>query len=96
MGWPMICIETRHAKAAMKAQQVKTDRNDARGLGRMMRTGRYKEVYIEGRYNQELRPLLNNRRCLLTSGGISGEATQSHRLQKRGRNEAAFAPNHYC
>jgi transposase len=41
MGWPMICIETRHAKAAMKAQQVKTDRNDARGLGRMMRTGRY-------------------------------------------------------
>jgi transposase len=31
LGHPAICIETRHAKAAMKAQQVKTDRNDARG-----------------------------------------------------------------
>jgi len=29
---------TRHAKAAMKAQQVKTDRNDARGLAHIMRT----------------------------------------------------------
>ena len=65
MGWPMICIETRHAKAAMKAQQVKTDRNDARGLAHMMRTGWYKEVHIKSRDSQELRMLLNNRRCLL-------------------------------
>ena len=65
MGWPMICIETRHAKAAMKAQQVKTDRNDARGLAHMMRTGWYKEVHIKSRDSQELRMLLKNRRCLL-------------------------------
>ena len=31
-GHPVTVIETRHAKAALKAQQVKTDRNDARGL----------------------------------------------------------------
>src|SRR5947209_4001430 len=30
-GLPVICIETRHAKAALQAQMVKTDRNDARG-----------------------------------------------------------------
>jgi transposase len=64
-GWPVICIETRHAKAAMKAQQVKTDRNDARGLAHIMRTGWYREVHIKSRDSQELRMLLNNRRCLL-------------------------------
>lgn len=65
VGWPVICIETRHAKAAMNAQQVKTDRNDARGLAHIMRTGWYKEVHIKSRDSQELRMLLNNRRFLL-------------------------------
>src|SRR3984893_16725434 len=64
-GWPVICIETRHAKAAMKAQQVKTDRNDARGLAHIMRTGWYKEVHVKSHDSQELRMLLNNRRFLL-------------------------------
>lgn len=64
-GWPMICMETRHAKAAMKAQQVKTDRNDARGLAHIMRTGWYREVHIKSRDSQELRMLINNRRFLL-------------------------------
>ena len=64
-GWPMICIETRHAKAAMVAQQVKTDRNDARGLAHIMRTGWYREVHIKSLESQELRMLLNNRRFLL-------------------------------
>jgi transposase len=63
--WPVICIETRHAKAAMGAQQVKTDRNDARGLAHIMRTGWYKEVHVKSQESQELRMLLNNRRFLL-------------------------------
>jgi transposase len=65
LKWPVICIETRHAKAAMKAQQVKTDRNDARGLAHIMRTGWYKEVHIKSHDSQELRMLLHNRRFLL-------------------------------
>ena len=36
-GLPMICIETRHTKAFLKAQENKTDRNDARGIAQMMR-----------------------------------------------------------
>jgi transposase len=66
MGHPAICIETRHAKAAMQAQQVKTDRNDARGIAHIMRTGWYKEVYIKSHVSQKLRILLANRRSLLT------------------------------
>ncbi|GJL53073.1 MAG: hypothetical protein NPIRA02_02050 [Nitrospirales bacterium] len=38
-GLPVLCLETRHAKAALQAQTVKTDRNDARGLAHIMRTG---------------------------------------------------------
>lgn len=36
---PAICIETRQANAAMKAMPNKTDRNDARALAQIMRTG---------------------------------------------------------
>ena len=34
-----ICIETRQANAAMKTMPNKTDRNDARALAQIMRTG---------------------------------------------------------
>lgn len=63
--WPAICIEARHAAAAMKAQQVKTDRNDARGLAHIMRTGWFREVHVKSHQSQKLRVLLCNRRCLL-------------------------------
>ena len=64
LGFPIICIETRHAKAALEAQTVKTDKNDARGLAHIMRTGWYKEVHIKSNESQKARVLLNNRRCV--------------------------------
>lgn len=36
---PAVCIETRHAKAAMSAMPNKTDRNDARAIAQIIRTG---------------------------------------------------------
>ena len=33
----MICVETRHMQAVLKAQINKTDRNYARGIAQMMR-----------------------------------------------------------
>src|SRR5437667_12137768 len=38
-GLPVICVETRHMRAMLKAQINKTDRNDARGIAQMMRVG---------------------------------------------------------
>ena len=38
-GLPATCIETRKANAAMKTMPNKTDRNDARALAQIMRTG---------------------------------------------------------
>jgi len=38
--FPVICVETRHMNALLKAQHVsKSDRNDARGIAQMMRVG---------------------------------------------------------
>ena len=36
---PVVCVETRHMQALLKAQINKTDRNDVRGIAQMMRTG---------------------------------------------------------
>ena len=36
LGLPVICIDARHAKAVLKMQINKSDRNDAAGIARMM------------------------------------------------------------
>ena len=47
-GLPVVCVETRHMKVVLKAQQVnKSDRNDARGRAPMMRVGLYKPVHVK-------------------------------------------------
>jgi hypothetical protein len=46
-GLPVICVETRHMWAALKAQINKTDRNDARGIAQMMRVGLYRPVHVK-------------------------------------------------
>ena len=45
-GLPVICVETRHMKAALSAQINKSDRNDARGIAQMMRVGLYRPVHV--------------------------------------------------
>jgi transposase len=63
-GLPVICIETRHAQAVLKAQINKTDRNDARGIAQMMRVGLYRPVHVKTLASQQIRALLNGRRFL--------------------------------
>src|SRR5215472_16762724 len=47
LGLPVICIDARHAKAALKMQLNKSDRNDAVGIARIMQCGWYKEVRVK-------------------------------------------------
>lgn len=44
---PIVCIDARHANAALKMMPNKTDRHDAIGLAQIMRTGWFKEVRIK-------------------------------------------------
>jgi transposase len=63
-GLPVICVETRHMKAALSAQRNKTDRNDARGIAQMMRVGLYRPVHVKTLTSQKQRMLLTARRLL--------------------------------
>ena len=63
-GLPVICVETRHMQAVLKAQINKTDRNDARGMAQMMRVGLYRPVHVKTLRSQKLRMLLTHRKLL--------------------------------
>jgi transposase len=71
-GLPVICVETRHMRAVLKAQINKTDRNDARGMAQMMRAGLYRPVHVKTLRSQKLRMLLTHRK-LLQSKAIAVE-----------------------
>jgi transposase len=64
-GLPVICIETRQANAAMKTMPNKTDRNDARALAQIMRTGWFRQVHVKSRQCRLWRSLLVARRTVL-------------------------------
>ncbi len=64
-GLPAICIETRQANATMKTMPNKTDRNDARALAQIMRTGWYRQVHVKSRQCRLWRSLLVARRTVL-------------------------------
>ena len=64
-GLPAICIETRQANAAMKTMPNKTDRNDARALAQIMRTGWFRQVHVKSRQCRLWRSLLVARRTVL-------------------------------
>lgn len=47
-GLPAICIDARHAKAALDLAANKTDANDADGLAQLAEVGFYREVRVKG------------------------------------------------
>ena len=65
LGLPVICIDARHAKAVLKMQINKSDRNDAIGIARIMQTGWFKEVHVKDIDSQSIRALLASRALLV-------------------------------
>src|ERR671910_600157 len=63
-GLPVVCIETRHAKAFLKAQVNKTDRHDARGIAQMMRVNLFRPVHVKTLSSQKRRARLTARKLL--------------------------------
>src|SRR6516165_271241 len=47
-GLPAICIDARHAKAALDMAANKTDANDADGLAHLAEVGFFREVRVKG------------------------------------------------
>jgi transposase len=61
LGLPVICIDARHAKAALSMQINKSDRNDAAGIARIMQAGWYREVQVKRLVCHAVRAVLNSR-----------------------------------
>jgi transposase len=65
LGLPVICIDARHARAVLKMQINKSDRNDAAGIARIMQTGWFKEVRVKDLDSHSVRALLASRALLV-------------------------------
>ena len=78
-GLPVICVETRHMKAALSAQINKSDRNDARGIAQMMRVGLYRPVHVKTLASQKRRMLLTSRQLLQAKALVGKEKAPSGR-----------------
>jgi transposase len=62
-----VCIGARHAHAAMSAAQInKNDRNDAKALAQLRRTGWYRAVHVKSDSTHQLRAVLGGRTQLVT------------------------------
>ena len=65
-GVPVICIESRQASQALKSLAThKTDRNDARGLAHLARTGFFKPVHVKSLPAHAIRSLIIARKKLV-------------------------------
>jgi len=66
LGVPVICIESRQAYQALKTLAThKTDRNDARGLAHLARTGFFKPVHVKSLPAHAVRALIMARKKLV-------------------------------
>src|SRR5499433_1654669 len=59
LGLRVVCVESRQAYQALKSLAThKTDRNDARGLAHLARTGFFKPVYVKSLSAHAVRALI--------------------------------------
>lgn len=65
LGFAVVCADARHAHGTLKAQRIKNDKNDARGLAQIARTGWYKEVHVKSDSSHALRTLVAGRKQLV-------------------------------
>jgi transposase len=68
LGLPAICIDARHAKAALDMAPNKTDAKDADGLAQLAEVGFYREVRVKSYDSMLMRTLGASRAQLLKAG----------------------------
>lgn len=64
-GFDVVCMEARQVSAALSAMRNKTDKNDARGIAQILRTGWFGPVHMKSRDAHGMRVLLSCRKALL-------------------------------
>jgi transposase len=61
----VIVLEARQVKTTLSSLRNKIDRDDARGIAQILRTGWSREVYVKSPESQRLKTLLTARKALL-------------------------------
>jgi transposase len=75
LSLPVVCVESRQAYQALKSLAThKTDRNDARGLAHLARTGFFKPVHMKSLSAHALRSLIIARK---KTGGPASDLGES-------------------
>jgi transposase len=64
-GYEVVCMEARQVKAALSAMRNKTDKNDARGIAQLLRSGWYSRVHVKSIESHQIRALLSSRKAVL-------------------------------
>ena len=65
-GHHVVCMEARQVKGALSAMRNKTDKNDARGIAQLLRTGWYSPVHVKSLESHQVRALLSSRKAVLS------------------------------
>ena len=65
LGFDVVCLDARHARAALKMRINKTDQNDAEGLAQIVRTGWYRSVHVKSFDSRRARAVLGARTQLV-------------------------------
>jgi transposase len=61
----VVCMQARQVKAALSAMRNKTDKNDARGIAQLLRSGWYSRVHVKSIESHQIRALLSSRKAVL-------------------------------
>ena len=78
-GFEVVCLEARQVSVTLAAMRNKTDRNDARGLAQILRTGWYSRVHVKS---------LHSHQYPRTAGQQKGDPDQVHRSGERASRAA--------
>lgn len=63
-GFDVVCMEARQVNAALSAMRNKTDKNDARGIAQLLRSGWYSRVHVKSVESHYTRALLTSRKVM--------------------------------
>lgn len=66
-GLDVTCVDSRHMAAALAARINKNDKNDARGIAKMMRAGLYKEVLVKSDESCQMKIAIGSRKQLVNT-----------------------------
>jgi len=94
LGFSIVCLETRHVRAAMSAQRNKTDAADALGIAHIMRTGWFREAHVKTEACYRIRLLLTQRRNLKRKF-LDIENTIRHSLKAFGIKLGSVGRGHF-